>query len=125
MLNILVFTALSFGTSPTTGENTPLFASQGIAHSIAFADSVEYRDYYGNYKMKDNEYIPKVKVYFKNGDLVALAGDYPETKLSKKQEDEFEELNYGAKVIFVRKDGQIVGIKVIVQGQELVGDKEI
>ncbi|MEA5426867.1 hypothetical protein [Arcicella lustrica] len=87
-------------------------------------DSLDFKDYYGSYKMADNPYVQKMKVYFKAGELFGQASDYPETKLIRKKEDEFEESNFGAQIIFVRTDGLISGVKVIVQGQELIGTKE-
>ena len=92
--------------------------------SVAQNDSLEYKDYYGSYKMADNPYVPKMKVFFKAGELYGQAADYPETKLMKKKDDEFEEGSFGAQIIFVRTGGLISGVKVIVQGQELLGTKE-
>jgi len=92
--------------------------------NVAQNDSLEYKDYYGSYKMADNPYVPKMKVFFKAGELYGQAADYPETKLMKKKDDEFEEGSFGAQIIFVRTGGLISGVKVIVQGQELLGTKE-
>lgn len=91
---------------------------------VSLVDSLDFKDYYGSYKMADNPYVQKMKVYFKAGELFGQASDYPETKLIRKKEDEFEEGNFGAQIIFVRTDGLVTGIKVLVQGQELVGTKE-
>lgn len=88
------------------------------------ADSTEFRDYYGSYKMADNPMVDKMKVFFKEGDLYGEASGYPATKLTRKKEDEFEESNFGAVITFTRIDGKVNGIKVSVQGQELVGTKD-
>ena len=88
------------------------------------ADSTEFRDYYGSYKMADNAMVDKMKVFFKEGDLYGEASGYPATKLTRKKEDEFEESNFGAVITFTRIDGKVNGIKVSVQGQELVGTKD-
>jgi hypothetical protein len=88
------------------------------------ADSTEFKDYYGSYKMADNPMVEKMKVFFKDGELLGEATGYPPTKLTRKKEDEFEESNYGAVITFTRTDGKVTGIKVMVQGQELVGTKE-
>jgi hypothetical protein len=87
-------------------------------------DSLDFKDYYGSYKMADNPFTQKMKIYFKAGELFGQASDYPETKLMRKKDDEFEESNFGAQIIFVRTSGVISGIKVLVQGQELIGIKE-
>ena len=65
-----------------------------------------------------------MKVFFKAGDLLGEASGYPATKLTRKKDDEFEESNFGAVITFTRTDGKVTGIKVAVQGQELLGTKE-
>ena len=90
----------------------------------AVADSTEFKDYYGSYKMADNPMVDKMKVFFKEGDLYGEASGYPATKLTRKKEDEFEESNFGAVITFTRIDGRVNGIKVSVQGQELLGTKD-
>ena len=88
------------------------------------ADSTEFSEYYGNYKMADNQMVEKMKIFFKDGSLQGEASGYPATKMTRKKDDEFEESSFGAVIIFTRVDGKVTGIKVIVQGQELIGSKE-
>ena len=99
-------------------------ASKVIISQSIMADSTEFKDYYGSYKMADNPMVEKMKVFFKDGDLYGMATGYPETKLTRKKDDEFEESQFGAVITFTRTDGKISGIKVAVQGQELIGSKE-
>jgi hypothetical protein len=88
----------------SVGQPTAQLSDMTISQTISVqADSLSFKDYFGSYKMQANDQIPKIKIYYKNGSLVALAGDYPETKLSKKQDDEFEEANYGAAVFLSEK----------------------
>jgi hypothetical protein len=94
-----------------------------ISQSIV-ADSTEFKDYYGSYKMADNPMVEKMRCFFKDGDLMGEASGYPPTKLIRKKDDEFEETSFGAVITFTRTDGKVTGIKVAVQGQELVGTKE-
>ncbi len=94
-----------------------------VSQSIV-ADSTGFKDYYGSYKMADNPMVEKMKVFFKEGELYGLASGYPETKLTRKKDDEFEESQFGAVISFTRTDGKVSGIKVAVQGQELIGTKE-
>lgn len=111
-----------------------LFAISTFAKSISIqsntfitkvvADSTEFNEYYGNYKMIDNQFVEKMKVFFKAGDLYGQATGYPETKLTRKKDDEFEETSFGAVITFTRIDGRIKGIKISVQGQDLLGNKE-
>lgn len=88
------------------------------------ADSTEFKEYFGNYKMVDNPMVEKMKVFFKDGELLGEALGYPPTKLTRKKDDEFEETSFGAVITFTRMDGKVSGIKVAVQGQELIGKKE-
>ena len=94
-----------------------------IGQSI-MADSTEFKDYYGSYKMADNPMVEKMRVFFKDGELMGEASGYPPTKLTRKKDDEFEESSFGAVITFTRTDGKVSGLKVAVQGQELVGTKE-
>ena len=91
---------------------------------VVVADSTEFNDYYGSYKMADNQMVEKMKVYFKDGSLQGEASGYPPTKMTRKKDDEFEETSFGAVITFTRTDGKVTGIKIAVQGQELIGTKE-
>ena len=68
--------------------------------------------------------VEKMKVFFKDGNLQGEATGYPPTKMTLKKDDEFEKTSFGAVITFTRTDGKVTGIKVAVQGQELVGTKE-
>jgi hypothetical protein len=103
----------------------PVTSAKGITISQSIvADSTEFKDYYGSYKMADNPMVEKMKVFFKDGELQGEASGYPPTKMTRKKDDEFEESSFGAVITFTRTDGKVTGIKVVVQGQELVGAKE-
>lgn len=115
---ITLFFAIS-----TFAKSGNIQSNIGISKLIV-ADSTEFNEYYGSYKMIDNQFVEKMKVFFKAGNLYGQATGYPETKLSRKKEDEFEETNFGAVITFTRVDGKINGIKVSVQGQDLLGSKE-
>lgn len=93
-------------------------------NKATMADSTEYKDYFGSYKMANNPMVEKMKIFFKDGELLGEAVGYPATKLVRKKEDEFEESSFGAVITFTRLDGKVAGIKVAVQGQELIGTKE-
>ena len=119
---VVAFTVSTYAKStiiPTNG----IVINQSITQSIT-ADSTEFKDYYGSYKMADNPMVEKMKVFFKEGELYGMASGYPETKLTRKKDDEFDESSFGAVITFTRTDGKVTGIKVAVQGQELIGTKE-
>ena len=115
---ITLFFAISTFAKPVNTQ------SNIVISKVILADSTEFNEYYGSYKMIDNQFVEKMKVFFKAGNLYGQATGYPETKLTRKKEDEFEETNFGAMITFTRVDGKINGIKVSVQGQDLLGSKE-
>lgn len=118
---VALFAFISIAAHAMQKENNHLDCSNP---TVTKSDSLEFKEYYGSYKMADNPYVPKMKVFFKAGELFGQAADYPETKLMRKKEDEFEEGSFGAQIIFIRTAGLVSGVKVIVQGQELLGTKE-
>jgi hypothetical protein len=120
----LVFTAIvslfAISTFAKSSKNTTIIN----ANKVISTDSTEFKEFLGNYKMAENPFADKMKVFFKDGDLYGQVTGYPETKLIRKKEDEFEESSFGAVVTFTRVNGIVSGIKVSVQGQDLLGTKE-
>jgi hypothetical protein len=99
-------------------------STKNISLILVKADSTEFKEYYGSYKMADNPMVERMKAYFKDGEFWGEATGYPPTKLTRKKDDEFEESSFGAVITFTRTSGIVTGIKVAVQGQELIGTKE-
>ncbi len=120
--SILITAIASFFAIASFAKNVN--TSSNVSINKITADSTEFKDYYGSYKMADNPMVEKMKVFFKDGELLGEASGYPATKLTRKKDDEFEESSFGAVITFTRVDGKVTGIKVAVQGQELVGTKE-
>ena len=120
--SILITAIASFFAISSFAKNVNVPSNVSINKVVA--DSTEFKDYYGSYKMADNPMVEKMKVFFKDGELLGEASGYPATKLTRKKDDEFEETSFGAVITFTRVDGKVSGIKVAVQGQELVGTKE-
>jgi hypothetical protein len=120
--SILITAIASFFAISSFAKNVNVPSNVSINNVVA--DSTEFKDYYGSYKMADNPMVEKMKVFFKDGELLGEATGYPATKLTRKKDDEFEESSFGAVITFTRTDGKVTGIKVAVQGQELVGTKE-
>ncbi|MDZ7900165.1 MAG: hypothetical protein U5N85_19350 [Arcicella sp.] len=121
-----IFITIAIATfAVSANAKNPVRSAKAIAiGQLIKADSTEFKDYYGSYKMADNPMVEKMKVFFKDGELMGEASGYPATKMTRKKDDEFEESNFGAVIIFTRTDGKVSGIKVAVQGQELIGTKE-
>ena len=122
--SIFITIAVVTFTASTYAKSAIIPANGIVINQSITADSTEFKDYYGSYKMADNPMVEKMKVFFKEGDLYGMASGYPETKLTRKKDDEFDETSFGAVITFTRTDGKVTGIKVAVQGQELIGTKE-
>ena len=122
--SIFITIAVVAFTVTTYAKNTIIPTTGIVINQSITADSTEFKDYYGSYKMADNPMVEKMKVFFKEGELYGMASGYPETKMTRKKDDEFDESSFGAVITFTRTDGKVTGIKVAVQGQELIGTKE-
>ena len=121
--SILITVIASFFAVSSFAKTIPTSSNISV-NKVIIADSTEFNDYYGSYKMVENQVVEKIKVFFKDGSLQGEAKDYPPTKMTRKKDDEFEETSFGAVITFTRTDGKVTGIKVAVEGQELVGTKE-
>lgn len=124
MKKSILITAIASFFAVASYAKTVNTSSNIVINNVVTVDSTEFNDYYGSYKMADNPMVEKMKVFFKDGSLQGEATGYPPTKMTRKKDDEFEETNFGAVITFTRTDGKVTGIKVAVQGQELVGSKE-
>ena len=122
--SIFITIAVVAFTVSTYAKGTVVLSNSIVINQSITADSTEFKDYYGSYKMADNPMVEKMKVFFKEGELYGMASGYPETKMTRKKDDEFDETSFGAVITFTRTDGKVTGIKVAVQGQELIGTKE-
>ncbi len=124
MKKLILITAIASFFAVSSFAKTVNTSSIISINKVIVADSTEFNDYYGSYKMADNQMVEKMKVFFKDGSLQGEASGYPPTKMTRKKDDEFEESSFGAVITFTRTDGKVTGIKVAVQGQELIGTKE-
>jgi hypothetical protein len=92
------------------------------------SDTTAMVEFKGNYKFKENPLVQNVTVRIEKDKLVADPSDGNVYNLSKDKEkaDTFAIEELGATVLFVRDNNKkIIGMKVEVQGSELVADKEI
>jgi hypothetical protein len=88
-------------------------------------------DYVASFKMADNEYVKKIAIAMKDGQLAAIPDDKPATVYILKSgstKDVFSATveGYDADVIFSRADGKITAIKLSVAGGQVVltGNRE-
>jgi hypothetical protein len=125
-MKILVITLLiifSIGFAPQA--KTPKSISQNIQIQADTTAMVEFK---GKYKFKENPMVQNVTVGIDKDKLVADPGDGNVYNLIKDKDkpDTFAIEELGATVLFVRDTNKkITGMKVEVQGSELVADKEI
>jgi hypothetical protein len=125
-MKILVITLLiifSIGFAPQA--KTPALTSQNTQIQADTTAMVEFK---GKYKFKENPMVQNVTVGIDKDKLVADPGDGNVYNLIKDKDkpDTFAIEELGATVLFVRDTNKkITGMKVEVQGSELVADKEI
>jgi hypothetical protein len=123
ILIITIFAVLSLGYA--SKAKTPNLMLQNVQFQADTTAMVEFK---GNYKFKENPMVQNVTVRIEKDKLVADPGDGNVYDLSKDKDkaDTFAINELGATVVFVRDaTKKITGMKVDVQGSELVADKEI
>ena len=97
----------------------------GKAHAQNTAND-ELKDFVGEYVMKGESPFTKYKITLVNNDLFGEADEYGANKLLKQKEaDTFlSTSSYGSTIIFIRNaDKKVIGLKIILQGNELSADK--
>jgi hypothetical protein len=123
ILIITIFAILSIGYASQAKK--PNLISQNVQIQ---ADTTEMVEFKGKYKFKENPMVQNVTVGIDKDKLVADPGDGNVYNLIKDKDkpDTFAIEEIGAMVVFVRDTNKkIIGMKVEVQGAELVADKEI
>jgi hypothetical protein len=123
ILIVAILAVLSIGYA--SQAKTPNRISQNAQIQADTAAMVEFK---GKYKFKENPMVQNVTVRIEKDKLVADPGDGNVYDLSRDKEkaDTFVIEELGATVVFVRDTNKkITGMKVEVQGSELVADREI
>ncbi len=90
---------------------------------VALADSIDLNEYVGKFKLAEGSPVESVSFVIKEGKLVGIAGEYPETILAVKIKDKFEDSGMGGVFTFTRTDGKVDKVKIEVQGFELIGTR--
>ena len=91
--------------------------------SLVVNDSTSFKDYCGIYKMAENPYIEEVTIELKDGKLISKTPENEEIVFEHTENDEFFIAPFNATAIFTRENGVVKGVKVKVQGKEMVGEK--
>jgi hypothetical protein len=123
ILIITIFAILSLGYA--SQAKTPNLISQYVQIKADTTAMVEFK---GKYKFKENPMVQNVTVRIEKDKLVADPGDgnVYNLNINKEKADTYSIEEIGAIVVFVRDTNKkITGMKVDVQGAELVADKEI
>lgn len=122
-LTIIILTFLYFGFTVQAKTSMTVLNQVHIQ-----SDTTAMVEFKGNYKFKENPMVQNVTVRIEKDKLVADSGDGNVYNLSinKEKADTFSIEELSATVLFVRDvNKKITGMKVEVQGSELVADKEI
>jgi hypothetical protein len=123
ILIITILAVLSLGYA--SQAKTPNLISQYVQIKADTTAMVEFK---GKYKFKENPMVQNVTVRIEKDKLVADPGDgnVYNLNINKEKADTYSIEEIGAIVVFVRDTNKkITGMKVDVQGAELVADKEI
>jgi hypothetical protein len=123
ILIVTILAVLSIGYA--SQAKTPNLISQYVQIQADTTAMVEFK---GKYKFKENPMVQNVTVGIDKDKLVADPGDGNVYNLIKDKDkpDTFAIEEIGAMVVFVRDTNKkITGMKVEVQGSELIADKEI
>ena len=73
--------------------------------------------------MMENEYVDKVNIILKNGHLTTQSPEGEEIILEQIDEDIFFIAAYQLRAIFTTQNDVIKGVKVVIQGKEIKGEK--
>ena len=84
-----------------------------------------FEEYCGTYKMQDNPYVEEVNIRLKNGKLISASPEGEEIALEYVENDEFYIALFKAQIIFIRESGLIKGVKVLVKGEQILGEKHL
>jgi hypothetical protein len=119
---IALFALVLYATAKAEVKN-PIKTPQSAA-----ADSLELVEFTGKYKFKEGSPIESVEIKIEKAALIAAGSDGEVYSLIKdeKNPDTYMITAMGAEIIFTRDAAKkITGMKVMVQGQELIADKEL
>jgi hypothetical protein len=117
---ILCLTLCSFATA----QNANLAVSQQLLPIVESAIATHsLQDYCGTYKMADNEYVDKVNIVLKDGHLATKSPEGEEIILEQLDDNIFFIEAYQLRVLFINENDVVKGVKVIIQGKEIKGEK--
>jgi hypothetical protein len=119
----LLFTALSLANAEAKITNI----EKGKIFSQSLTDSTKLLAYVGKYNFKPNEVVQSVELTIEKGALLCTSNDNSTYKFEEVEgkQDTFNIPALGAEIVFVRDaNKKVVGLKVNMQGGDLLADKE-
>jgi hypothetical protein len=127
MLKSLSVIALLIGIG-TIAVARPVCAVRQPVTFVLTADSVDVNQYVGKYNLGNNGVIPSYTITVKDGQLYGEAEGYGAFKLVKQKDaDTWQSTSsYGSMILFTRdaKTNAVTGLKLTIQGNELIGTRE-
>ncbi len=86
-------------------------------------DATPFHEYCGQYQLNENPYLDAVSFNVKDGNLIASATHYNDIMLEPTDKDIFYAPHYHAKVIFIRKESVITGLRISALSLRITGEK--
>lgn len=126
MKRLLLIPAIGFSATyflKAQGANVLVYSPLSIVHTV-LNDTLNFQEYAGTYLMKENPYLDEVTLNVKNGQLVSITPEGEEIILQPTNKDEFFIAPFNARVVFLRDKDIIKTVKVLVKGQEMLGEKK-
>jgi hypothetical protein len=109
-----------------SGIQTYAFSdSQLVINAQMIADTT-FKAYAGVYKLAENGLADTYIVTYEDGKLYGQAAGYDKTELTKQTTNHSFKSGYGSDVIFIQEaaDKPFLKVKLIVQGNEVMGEKK-
>ena len=117
----IVMLAISF----VKAQGVTIEANSAVKTTVVIAQKSEpLQEYAGKYAMKENAYIQEAIVFMKDGKLMTYNLEKEEIALEPKEADNFYIESLNAKVVFSRENGAVKGLKILVQGMTMEGEKK-
>jgi hypothetical protein len=127
MFKSLLITALLAAPALTMARQSSFSAPVTALKAFA-ADSADINQYVGKYNLGNNGVIPSYTITVKDGQLFGQAEGYDAYKLVKQKDaDTWQSTSsYGSMIVFTRDavTNAVTGLKLTIQGNELVGTRE-
>ena len=109
-----------------TGIQVYAFSGSQLIVTARMVADTTFKAYAGVYKLAENGLADTYTVTYEGGKLYGQAAGYDKTELSKQTTNHAFKSGYGSDVIFMQEaaDKPFTKVKLIVQGNEVIGEKQ-